>query len=126
MTLDELVALYDADQPVTVCRMFQDADKEHHGQCLAVEVCREFELIGLTLDGWNAMTDELQWAEMIISASKRARMNTSASHYDFTISDALTAASYAGNYFEHGYDLILENTAPDHVTFTRTGGIQAQ
>lgn len=124
MNLSELVAQYDADQTVTACRMFQDASKEHHGQCLAMEVCREFELIGLTLDGWNAMEDELPWAEMILNSSHRARMNTSADHVGFTISDALTAASYAGNYFEHGYDLILANTAPDHVTFTRTGGIE--
>lgn len=123
-TLDQLVAAFDADQAITAPRMFQDSAKEHHGQCLAMEVCREFQMLGLTLDGWNAMEDELQWAEMIMSASKRARLNTSASHVNFTIMDALTAASYAGNYFEHGFDVIVAGGS-DHVTFTRTGGVQA-
>ena len=126
MTLAELVAAYDNDDPVTVCHVFQDSTKEFHGQCLSIEVCREFLITGLTLEGWNAMEDEWPWAQIIMSAWGRARQNTNADHTGFTISDALNAASYAGNYFEHGYDLILSNTAPDHVTFTRTGGIQTQ
>jgi hypothetical protein len=123
MTLAEVVAAYDNDDPITICKMFTDTAKEHHGQCIAAEVCREFLITGLSLDGWNAMTDEFQWFQMCIAGWERARTNTSASPAEFTISDALAAASYAGNYFEHGFDLIVQNAQPS-VTFTRTGGVQ--
>lgn len=122
MNLSELVADYDADNSVTACKMFQDSSKEHHGQCIAMEVCREFVITGLTLEGWGAMGDEYVWLEFIHNAWARARLNTSASHEGFTISDALTAANYAGNYFEHGFDEIVASAQPS-TTFTRTGGI---
>jgi hypothetical protein len=123
MNLAELVAAYDNNDPVTACQMFQDIAKEHHGQCIAMEVCREFLITGLSLDGWNAMSDEFQWFQICISGWGRARNNTSASSQDFTISDAMAAASYAGNYFEHGFDTIVANAQPS-ITFTRTGGIE--
>ena len=122
MNLDEVVAAYDADQEITACKMFQDTAKEYHGQCIAVEVCREFLITGLTLEGWNAMVDEYPWFEMCVNGWARGRTNTSASSEGFTISDVLTAANYAGNYFEHGFDTIVANAQPS-VTFTRTGGI---
>lgn len=122
MDLAEVVAAYDADEPILACKMFQDESKEHHGQCIAMEVCREFLITGLTLEGWSAMEDEWPWAQIIMAAWARARTNTSASHTGYVISEALNAASYAGNYFEHGYDLIVANAQPS-VTFTRTGGI---
>src|SRR6185369_7414597 len=122
MNLDEVVAAYDADEEITACKMFQETDREHHGQCIAMEVCRDFLITGLTLEGWGAMTDEFQWFQMCLDAWTRARANTSASSEGFTIAYALSAANYAGNYFEHGFDLIVQNAQPS-VTFTRTGGV---
>lgn len=122
MNLPQLVAAYDAGEEIQVPQMFQDSSKEHHGQCLSMEVCRELMSVGLTLDGWNAMEDEWSWLTIIVAAWERARLNTSASHENFTIADALTAASYAGNYFEHGYDNILGQASP-HLMFTGTGGV---
>lgn len=123
MTLEELVAAYDADEAITACRMFTETDKEYHGQCIAMETCREFLITGLTLAGWEAMSDEYQWFQMCLSAWGRARENTSAPHEGYLIYHALSASNYAGNYFEHGFDLIVQNAQPS-VTFTRTGGIQ--
>ena len=118
MTNAGLLAAYDADGEIVGPTIFAaNPEKEHAGQCVAVETLRRLLELGRTKREWNDMP-AVAWQGLALAAGRRSE------HSFDDPEDVMAAASIGGAYFEQGYQKLIDGTGRRLVRFTRTGGIR--
>lgn len=122
----DLLNTYDRNALVTSTRVLggdaSDA-QEHAAQCLAFEMLRELLASGLTVRQYNDMTDEA-WEKLCMVAKTRAALNINAPVAKLTPNQCDAACNIGGNYFEHGYQFIMDGISQENkMTLTRVGGV---
>lgn len=122
----DLVNTYDGNFQVESTRILPDIaphDDEHAAQCVAIETLRSLMALGITPQQYNEMV-EADWQAVIADSKSRAALNINAPVAHLTDSDIQGAANIGGNYFEHGYLVVMAGiNSLDKIRFTRIGGL---
>jgi hypothetical protein len=121
----DLINTYDGNFLVTSTNALGGVtpQKEHAAQCLAIEVLRSLIATGMSVADYNNLP-ELEWTAICETAFARAALNINAPLASLTVQEHTAACNLGGNYFEHGYQFIMDGVQPqDKITFTRIGGL---
>ena len=98
-------------------------EDEHAAQTIALEMLRVLLATGMTPAQYN-LTTEAEYQAFVNEARTRGKFNINAPVPFLSEGDVQSAANVGGNYFEHGYDFIMNGISQGNkITFTRIGGV---
>jgi len=122
----DLVVTYDGNFQVVSARILPNElpdDDEHAAQCVAIEMLRGLMASGMSVQDYNNTTDE-DLQPYRDQAVFRASLNVTAPVNHLDSQQKYTATGLGENFFEHGYQFIMDGTsAGDKVQFTKLGGL---
>lgn len=112
----QILIEYDANASITSSRL--NAVDEQAAQVIAFETLRGLRLSLITVAAYNNLSDA-NWVIFVGEAANRADDVPGCNIQALSQSEVFGAANLGGNYFEHGYQVIIDGQNPADLTTFR-------